>query len=265
MAEGEQNEARGERRGAVEVKDLTIGFGETRLLEDLNFEVGEGEIIAVLGESGSGKSTLMRTLIGLLPPLGGRIRILGEEVGPELEQERLDRLRRQFGILFQDGALLSALTVGENVAMPLEEDTALPEEVIEEVVRLKLDMVELAGTEHEHPAELSGGMIKRAALARAIAADPRVLFCDEPTAGLDPATAKTIDELLLKLRELMGITIVTISHDLDSIRNIADRCLMVDKEARGIIARGTPGELQHNDDPRVQAFFAREVKRNDQG
>lgn len=265
MAEGEQKNARREQQDAVDIKDLTIGFGETRLLENLNFTVGEGEIVAILGESGSGKSTLMRTLVGLLPPLGGRIRILGEEVGPELEQERLDRLRRQFGILFQEGALLSALTIGENVAMPLEEDTALPPEVIEEIVRLKLDMVELAGTEHEHPAELSGGMIKRAGLARAIAADPRVLFCDEPTAGLDPATAKTIDGLLLKLRELMGITIVTISHDLDSIRNIADRCLMVDKEAHGIIATGSPEELQRNDDPRVQAFFARDVERDDQG
>lgn len=245
----------------LRVEGLAVGYGGEPLLENLNFAVDKGEIFTFLGPSGCGKTTLMRTLIGLLPPLAGKVHMAGEEFGPEMEREVLDRLHHSLGMLFQEGALVSAMNLGENVAMPIEEFTSLPPEVIGEIVRLKLDMVGLGEAMHKLPADLSGGQMKRAGLARAIANDPPILFCDEPTAGLDPATAIEIDRLLLTLRKVMGITIVLISHELASIRNLADRCIMLDQEAKGVIATGTLAELEQEANPRVQSFFKRRIDR----
>ncbi|MDA8163863.1 MAG: ATP-binding cassette domain-containing protein [Desulfobacteraceae bacterium] len=248
----------------LEVEDLAIGYGGEPLMEHLNFTVSKGEIFTILGPSGCGKTTLLRTLIGLLPPLAGKIRIAGEEFGPEMEREALDRLHRSFGVVFQEGALVSGLDLKANVALPLEEFTSLPRQIIDEIVRLKLDMVRLSEAIYQAPSDLSGGQLKRAGLARAIANDPLILFCDEPTSGLDPATATEIDRLLLVLRKLMGITIVSISHELASIENYADQCIMLDRHA-GIIARGTLAELKQADDDRVQSFFRRHIDRRQEG
>ena len=236
----------------VTVENLSVGYGGQKVLGGVSFSVREGEILAILGRSGCGKTTLLRGLIGLLPLAGGTARIAGEEQG------RRPRAARPFGVLFQEGALLSALTLAENVALPLEEFTDLPPALIAEMVRLKLDLVELGGSAHRRPAQLSGGMLKRAGLARAMALDPKILFCDEPTAGLDPPSAAEVDGLLLELRKVLGITIVIISHELASVRNIANRCLMLDREEMGIVARGTLEELEAMKDlPAVRSFFRR--------
>ena len=256
---GEAGEDKPRSEEIVKVEDLTLGYGETIILEKVNFSVREREILAILGPSGCGKTTLLRALIGLLPPKSGSIRILDETIGGAGDEEAVARMRRYFGVLFQEGALLGSLTLADNVALPLEEFTDLPPELIAEIVQLKLDLVELGDSARQRPAELSGGMLKRAGLARAMALDPQILFCDEPTAGLDPPTAIEVDRLLLELRRLLGITIVIISHELASIENIADRCLMLDREARGIIAAGTPRELEESDDPRVHTFFERNL------
>ena len=239
----------------VTVENLSVGYGDHLVLEGVSFAVNKGEILAILGRSGCGKTTLLRGLIGLVPLAAGAVRIAGES-----QDAGRTRIPRPFGVLFQEGALLSALTLAENVALPLEEFTDLPPTVIDEMVGLKLDLVELGGSAQRRPAELSGGMLKRAGLARAMALDPQILFCDEPTAGLDPPTAAEVDRLLLELRKVLGITIVVISHELTSIRNIADRCLMLDREAKGIVARGTLEELEAmQDQPGVASFFRNRV------
>lgn len=259
--EGENGFKKAKQETILRVDGLAVGYGGEPLLKDLNFGVNKGEIFTILGPSGCGKTTLLRTLIGLLPAITGRIHIAGEEFGPEPEREVLDRLHHSFGVLFQEGALVSGMNVEENVAMPLEEFTSLPPEIISEIVRLKLDMVGLGEAIYQQPADLSGGQLKRAGLARAIALDPPILFCDEPTAGLDPATATEIDRMLLEVRKIMDITIVIISHELASIRNYADRCIMLNREAKGIIAIGSLEELEQSDNPQVQSFFSRRINR----
>lgn len=249
----------------LRVENLAVGYEGEALLEKINFGVNKEEIFTILGPSGCGKTTLLRTIIGLLPAIAGKIHIAGEEFGPEMDRDVLDRLHRSFGVLFQEGALVSGMTLGDNVAMPLEEFTELQPEIIAEIVRLKLDMVGLGEAIHQWPADLSGGQLKRAGLARAIALDPPILFCDEPTAGLDPATATEIDRMLLEVRKIMGITIVIISHELASIRNFADQCILLDQEAKGIIAMGTFSDLEQEDDPRVQSFFQRHIDRKQEG
>ncbi|HEX2678766.1 MAG TPA: ATP-binding cassette domain-containing protein [Polyangiales bacterium] len=235
----------------IQVKDLTIGWGDTVLLERASFEIERGEIFVILGGSGCGKSTLLRYLIGLDTPKAGEITIAGKpnhiEVG-----------KPPFGVMFQSGALLGSLTVGDNLALPLQTWTNLPRDAISAVVQAKLRLVGLAGAESKLPSELSGGMKKRAAIARAMALEPALLFMDEPSAGLDPVIAAQLDDLIITLNDKLGITMVVVTHDLDSIMKIAKRCIMLDRESRSIIAQGDPRELrEHAEDPRVHAFFNR--------
>jgi phospholipid/cholesterol/gamma-HCH transport system ATP-binding protein len=248
----------------VRVEDLTLGYGERVVLEDVNLSVSSGEIVTILGGSGCGKSTLLKAMIGLLPPWKGNVVLGGEVITGRDKVSALAAARRKIGVLFQSGALLGSLSLAENIALPIQEFTKLPPEVIEAIVHLKLEMVGLEGFDTLLPAELSGGMRKRAALARAIALDPEILFCDEPSAGLDPVTSAELDELLLELKRALGITMVLVTHELPSIEAISDRCIMLDGKARGIIAIGPPEELRKDHpDERVQAFFRRRARRRE--
>jgi phospholipid/cholesterol/gamma-HCH transport system ATP-binding protein len=246
----------------ITVEGLTVGYGSTTVLEDVSFSVHAGEIMTILGASGCGKTTLLRAMIGLLPPMRGRVEIAGGEITTTEAEEHLTRARSHIGMLFQTGALLGSFTVGENVALPLREFTDLPEPIIGQLVRLKLDLVRLGGYEDFMPAELSGGMQKRAGLARAIVLDPKILFCDEPASGLDPETALEIDELLLELNSALNVTMVVVTHELASIQNISSRCIMLDRESKGIIATGTLDDLlQASENERVHSFFRRRTDR----
>jgi phospholipid/cholesterol/gamma-HCH transport system ATP-binding protein len=254
-------EQQSEREESVRVEDLALGYGDRVVLDGINLSVWKGEIVTILGGSGCGKSTLLKAMIGLLPPLRGAILLGGHLItGPD-PLENLTLARRRIGVLFQSGALVGSLSLAENVALPIQEFAGLTPELVEDIVRLKLEMVGLAGFDSYLPAELSGGMRKRAALARAIAMDPEILFCDEPSAGLDPVTSAELDELLLELNRSLGITMVVVTHELPSIEAISDRCVMLDGEARTIVAVGTPEELvKDRRDPRIQAFFHRQSR-----
>jgi phospholipid/cholesterol/gamma-HCH transport system ATP-binding protein len=242
----------------IAVENLTAAYGERTILENVSFRVRRGERFVIVGGSGCGKTTLLRHLIGLQRPSAGHVWIDGEEIG-RAETEQLRRIQRKFGVLFQSGALFGSLTLGENVALPLEEYTQLPPTLIRLIVRLKLSMVRLDGFEDFRIAELSGGMKKRAGLARAMALDPGILFFDEPSAGLDPITSAELDELILQINRSLGTTIVVVSHELPSIFTIAERCIMLDRSAKGIIAEGAPQDLRdRSTDPRVRAFFNRQ-------
>lgn len=249
------------RSAAVRVENLTIGYGDRVVLEAVDLTVWRGEIVTILGGSGCGKSTLLKAMIGLLPPLKGSIALGGLVVTGSGSEDGLALARKKIGVLFQSGALMGSLTLAENVALPIQELTTLSAELVDEIVHLKLEMVGLAGFDALMPAELSGGMRKRAALARAIALDPEILFCDEPSAGLDPVTSAEMDHLLLELKRALGITMVLVTHELPSIEAISDRCVMLDGKARGIIADGAPAELRESStDSRVQAFFHRRAR-----
>jgi phospholipid/cholesterol/gamma-HCH transport system ATP-binding protein len=239
---------------AISVKNLRVKYGEREILHGINFEVPAGETMVILGGSGSGKSTLLRTLVGLEKPSSGEIWIQGRDFANIPEKER-DELRKKMGMSFQGGALFGSMTVGENVALPLREHTPLDESTIEIMVRLKLDQVGLSGFENYMPAQLSGGMKKRAAIARALAMDPEVLFFDEPSAGLDPIIAAGIDELILKLKKAFRITIVVVTHELASAFLIADRMIVLDKGV--IVADDTTQNLQNSKQPRVRQFLDR--------
>jgi phospholipid/cholesterol/gamma-HCH transport system ATP-binding protein len=255
--ENEPTPVRQGKKPVIVVDRLTAGYGENIILEDVSLEVFPGEILVILGGSGCGKSTLMKQMIGIYQPFSGTVLINGIDVNAADETAKV-KLHRQIGVAFQAGALFGSMTLGENVALPLQEYTDLPEEEIDRIVKMKLGMVNLGGYENHLPEELSGGMQKRAGLARAMALDPRVLFFDEPSAGLDPVTAVEIDILIKSINAGMGITMVVVTHELQSIFNIAHRVLMLDKEARGLIAEGDPRELQeHSEDPRVHNFFNR--------
>lgn len=239
----------------ITATDLTIGWDDGNLLEQQSFEVQRGEIFAILGKSGCGKSTLLRCLTGLEQLKGGSIAIEG------LGAPTLEVGRPPYGVLFQSGALFGAMTVGENVALALHEWTDLPTDAVSAIVRAKLRLVGLQGSEHKHPAELSGGMKKRAAIARAMALEPSLLFLDEPSAGLDPVTAVELDELLLALSTSLGLTLVLVTHELPSIFKIATRCILLDKRSKSIIARGDPRTLRDESDrPEVHHFFNRSTE-----
>lgn len=239
---------------AISVRDLHVRFGEREVLHGINFDVRAGETMVILGGSGSGKSTLLRTLVGLERPGSGEIRLQGKNLAT-LSPEGWDELRRKMGISFQGGALFGSMTVGENVALPLREHTELEDSTIEIIVRLKLEQVGLAGFDKYMPAQLSGGMKKRAAVARALAMDPEILFFDEPSAGLDPIIAAGIDNLILKLKRAFRITIVVVTHELASAYLIADRMTLLDKGK--IVCVGTTQELQASTHPRVRQFLDR--------
>ena len=243
---------------AIRVEGLTVAHGEDVVLRDVSFEVRRGEVFAVLGGSGSGKSTLLRAIIGLVAPVSGRVTICGEDM-TSAQGEARRRLLRRIGVAFQGGALFGSISVLDNVSLPLEELTDLPPRAVELVARMKLALVGLEDAAEKMPAELSGGMQKRAALARALALDPEVLFLDEPSAGLDPRTSAGLDELILDLSRALGTTFVVVTHEIPSVERIADRALLLDGELAGVRAIGTPEELRSHADPEVAAFFRREA------
>ncbi|MBX3225958.1 MAG: ATP-binding cassette domain-containing protein [Labilithrix sp.] len=236
----------------IEVEHLTMGWGDVVLQEDLSFEVKRGEIFAILGGSGCGKSTLLRYLIGLEPiTKGGTVCVAGRT---DLD---LDEGLPPFGVMFQAGALFGSSTVGENVELPLEEWTDLTPDAIAAIARAKLKLVGLENAYDKFPSELSGGMKKRAAIARALALEPELVFFDEPSAGLDPITSSELDDLIVTLNESLGLTVVIVTHELESIFHIVTRGIMLDKASKSIIADGPPRELAKSDDPRVRNFFQR--------
>ncbi len=242
---------------AIEVRDLTMMYGERVVMKDINFSVAQGEVFVLMGGSGSGKSTLLKHLIGLKAPAKGSILFEGQkfDINDELVRKRV---LRRMGVLYQNGALWSGLTLAENVALPLEEFTASDAKTIAEIVSFKLALVGLRGFENFYPSAISGGMRKRAALARAIALDPDVLFFDEPSSGLDPISASRLDDLILELRASFGTTIVVVTHDLDSIYRIADRALFLDIEQKTMTALGPPAELRdHPPSAEVHRFLTR--------
>jgi len=241
----------------IAVEHLVARYGETLILDDISCEVRRGEVFVIVGGSGCGKTTLLRHMIGLLQPAAGRVLIEDDDI-THADEEHLQRIQRKLGVSFQAGALFGSLTLGQNVALPLEEYTTLPPDTIDLLVRIKLAMVKLDGFEEFLISELSGGMKKRAALARALALDPAILFFDEPSAGLDPITSAELDELIVQVNQSLGTTIVVVSHELASIFAIADRCIMLDGETKKVIAEGPPQALREHTDPQVHAFFNRQ-------
>lgn len=251
--------ARTEKAPVITVDHLTARFGSNTVFQDVSFEVYKGEIFVILGGSGCGKSTLMKHMIGLYEAESGKVVINGIDV-TKADEKQLNEMRLDIGVAFQSGSLFGSMTLAENVALPLQEYTHLSPELIELIVKMKLGMVQLAGYENHLPEELSGGMKKRAGLARAMAMDPTVLFFDEPSAGLDPITSAELDSLIKSINAGMGTTMVIVTHELQSILNIADRIIMLDKAAKGIIAEGDPKWLKDQaTDPRVRNFFNRKV------
>ncbi|MBZ7921871.1 ABC transporter ATP-binding protein [Ensifer adhaerens] len=262
--EDEATEADG-RESVLSVRDLTVGFGSNIVLDKLNLEIYRGEILGFVGASGTGKSVLMRTVLRLLAKRSGKIEILGADYDKITEGERI-ALDMRLGVLFQHGALFSALTVRENIQVPMREYLDLPQSLMDELARVKIELVGLAPEAAEkYPSELSGGMIKRAALARALALDPDLVFLDEPTSGLDPIGAAEFDELIAKLRDTLGLTVYMVTHDLDSLFSVCDRIAVLGKKR--VLVEGTVEDMLACDDPWVQSYFrgkrARAIVRHD--
>jgi len=245
----------------IEVDHLYAGYDGTAILDDITFNIRAGEVFGILGGSGGGKSTILKHMIGLVPPVSGHIRFAGEDIvgadGPELE-----RIRRRFGVMYQSGALFGSMTLLENVRLPIEVYSGLPDDAMNLIARMKLALVGLDAFTGHLPSEISGGMQKRAGIARAMALDPSILFLDEPSSGLDPITSATLDATVRRLAESLGMTFIIVTHDLPSVFASIDRVVLLDKKARGIIAEGDPRELRDSSpDPRVRAFFRREPEK----
>ncbi len=245
-----------EKQAHIEVRRLTMAYGRFVVLQGLNFAINKGDIFIIMGGNGCGKSTLMRALIGLQHPAEGTVCYDGEDFW-NIDTSEQERLKRRLGIMFQGGALWSSLTLAENVALPLSEYTELAAHTIDEIVSFKLALVGLAGFEHFYPAELSGGMKKRAGLARAMALDPDILIIDEPSSGLDPLTARRLDDLILELRDSFGTTVILVTHELASILNIGTNSIFLDTETHTMIATGNPKEAVKTGDPQVRHFLTR--------
>ena len=250
----QEHPSSGEAAPVISLRDLRVSYGEREILHGIQFDVKAGETLVILGGSGSGKSTLLRTLVGLEKPSSGQIWIRGQDLAA-ISNEELYEIRKRTGMSFQGSALFGSMTVGENVALPLREHTKLEEPTIEIMLRLKLEQVGLAGFEYHMPSQLSGGMKKRAAVARALAMDPEILFFDEPSAGLDPIIAAGIDQLILELKSAFHMTIIVVTHELASAFLIADRMVLIDKG--NIVAIGTPEEMRTSAHPRVRQFLDR--------
>src|ERR1035438_129547 len=241
----------------IEIKNLSMSYGSYVVMRDINARVKRGSVFVVMGESGWGKSTLLRTMIGLQPPAQGDI-LYGGQAFWGLDEEARRAQVRKFGVLFQSAALWSSMTLAENVELPLAQYTDWTQADRQEVVRLKLALVGLGGFEDYYPAELSGGMRKRAGLARAMALDPEILFFDEPSAGLDPVLSRNLDQLILELRDTLGATVVVVTHELASIFTIADDSIFLDAESRTVRVQGNPTELrEHSPDPKIRTFLTR--------
>jgi phospholipid/cholesterol/gamma-HCH transport system ATP-binding protein len=240
----------------IEVRDLVRKFGPRTVLNGVSFSVDKGDTMIIMGGSGCGKSTLLRHIIGAMKPTSGSIKLFGEEI-TTMPQGQLEKLRLRFGMNFQFGALLQSLTVGENVALPLVENSEVDPEIVDLIVKMKLELVGLTGFENLKPAEISGGMRKRVGLARAVALDPELLFSDEPTSGLDPIMTAVIDQLTLDLTRKLDMTAVVVSHDMTSAFRIGTKMIMLGagKRAGTIIAQGTPVEIRNHPDPEVQQFI----------
>jgi len=238
----------------IEIRNLVTHYGRTKILDNINLKIDKGEIMAIMGGSGSGKSTLLRYIVGLNRPTAGTIRLLGQDITCMTENE-MYTLRKEMGVAFQGGALFGSMTVAENVQLPLCEHTKLDFKTMQIMSRMKLEVVNMAGFENLMPAELSGGMVKRVALARAIVMDPKLLFFDEPSAGLDPVVAAELDDLILRLRDAMNMTIVVVTHELDSAYKIADRIAILDKGK--ILMVDSVEKVRNSDNVRIQALLNR--------
>ena len=244
-------------QAVIQVCDLVTHYGPRLILEGISLDVAEGEIMVIMGGSGSGKSTLLRHMMALEVPTSGSVRLIGLDVG-SADIRQMIELRKSIGVAFQGGALFSSMTVGENIMLPLFEHTDLDRQTMEIMVRMKLELVDLAGFEDLMPAELSGGMTKRVAFARAVIMDPKILFCDEPSAGLDPVVASALDDLILRLREAMNMTVVVVTHELESVFKVADRVTVLDKGE--ILFIGTVDELRGHESERIQNMLNRQAE-----
>jgi phospholipid/cholesterol/gamma-HCH transport system ATP-binding protein len=246
----------------IQVRELTMAYGETVIQRDLSFDINQGDIFIIMGGSGCGKSTLLRHLIGLKPPAAGKVIYQGGSLWEHSEEER-NSLMRRMGVLYQSGALWTSMTLAENVSLPLQQYTGLSSGQIAELVSYKLALVGLRGFENYYPSEISGGMQKRAGLARAMALDPELLFFDEPSAGLDPVSARRLDDLILELNQSLGTTVVVVTHELASIFAIGNNSVFLDAETKTMIAEGDPNVLlQTSADPKVRHFLTRGEETN---